>query len=100
MIYGGCSSNAKKKTKKDKFPKDSVFVLNLASKALTGYADVMSSALPIEESGWLAILLKPKEEKPDTSEEKKDKKKDKKPKDSKDSKKDKKTPYKREKKIT
>ena len=69
-----------KKTKKDKFPKDSVFVLNLSNNELTGFAKVMSSAVPIEESGWLAILLKAEEAKPDTSEKKKVKKKAKAPK--------------------
>lgn len=66
-----------KKKKKDDLPKDSLFILNLKTKALESYPNLISFAIAEEKSNWMAFLLKPEIPKKDTS-KKEEKKKPKK----------------------
>ncbi|WP_430817167.1 prolyl oligopeptidase family serine peptidase [Carboxylicivirga sp. RSCT41] len=83
-----------KKTKKDKMPKDSLFIRNLATGEMTTVAGLNKWSAPKDGGDWLAYMLekevKKKEEPKDTSkveEAKKEKKEEKKEKDKKDKKK-------------
>ncbi|MBI9062469.1 MAG: S9 family peptidase [Marinilabiliaceae bacterium] len=61
-----------KKVKKDKFPKDTLYVRNLSNGAVKTYADIKKYSVSKEGGDWLAILmdkeLKKKEAKKDTAE--------------------------------
>ncbi len=70
----------KKKKKKD-LPKDSLFILNLKTGALESYPELISAKVSIEESNWMAFLVKPEEPKKDTSKKEAKKPKKNKPKD-------------------
>ncbi|MFA8436410.1 MAG: prolyl oligopeptidase family serine peptidase [Marinifilaceae bacterium] len=66
------------KVKKEKMPKDSLGIWNLATKSIEKVARVKSYRVGKEESSWLAYLMEKEEVKKDTlsKEEKKEKKKE------------------------